>query len=1184
MKKFFLFLLIFSGMALFAADEIFFEAEDFKGNGTVKAENGASGGRIVTGSNWYVFAKDIPIPAGSSFCYARVRSAHKANWFLAYDMKKPFGWFQTPGENKWVWVRLGKFSKSDKNKGLMPQICLQKPIGADKTNAAVDVVVFAPNAAEAEKIFAERNSDKTGNSNSFYLEAEDFNGNGYINNDASCGSGKIVTGKTWYEMVKNIPIPDSSRQLYCFARVRTALPAYWFLAYDTKKPFGWFQTPGENKWVWVCIGQFKKDAKNQGIMPRVFLQKPRGSSAQTTDGAIDAIVFSDTNDPAVAEELFRQSTVKKPEVSSAADNARAAELAALQRFYTVKEVSSPPKVDGNIDDAAYRDAPEAADFILLGGRKLAGEKTVVKAVWYKDSIYIAAKLYESRMPLLRRLRTKDNDSVWSDDCFEIYLDPGHTRKKAFQLVVNPNGVKQDTSLKRRIDEAGFSDLKLTWQTAVKLAKDHWTVEARIPLKLITFEEVKKGTVWGVNFCRSEIPSGEKSFWNNTGEYFFRPERYAIMHFGDAPGNPQSISLDSSKGTLTVAFAPEKKENISVSGKIAGSEKVSSESKTLASPGEITIPVAGKERKYTVLTSISNGENKSSFAVDVRNYQDGLLSTLWPCEERNNRLPILYGSAQHAFWLFANHTANAVKDIQAVITLPEGIELLDPTTDVPQGFYKRCKLAGKEKIQQNGKNFTRYTIDIEGALGPVNIQKLHFYNGITIYLKCTDPALIGKKMPVTTMIKSGKLLEEDNLTTIEILPPAKGIQPEKLVIHNWLWTWCPYTGCLDECLNTMKLVGFNSIEADNAQFLPGRREAFAKYDLSLVNNLFWEFHGKKTDLVSQAVNFDGSVNKNLVCPTAMLKNNGAGLLENRAKLLEDIKGGSQGVVWDLEGPYCWKICFCKDCIADFVKFAGLDSADGLTPKVIREKYNSQWIKYCCNQTAEMSRIIRDEFRKINPAAKFGFYSGLPSFDTMESYRADWENAAKYIDLALLSYYTNSYSSLDDSFNAGMKKHIANLKKINPELQVWATLTPGYTRNSSMVPPPELIKLKVLRSFASGADGVSFWWWGPFDGDYYAQLAQAAEIIGRYEKFFLAGEKPVSLKVACRKKGRFSVFTSTIGSEEFILLLNHGGTALEFEAVNPEKRQFTDAAAEKEYNKDKFTVTLPPYGAKALYSAK
>ena len=65
---------------------------------------------------------------------------------------------------------------------------------------------------------------------------------------------------------------------------------------------------------------------------------------------------------------------------------------------------------------------------------------------------------------------------------------------------------------------------------------------------------------------------------------------------------------------------------------------------------------------------------------------------------------------------------------------------------------------------------------------------------------------------------------------------------------------------------------------------------------------------------------------------------------------------------------------------------------------------------------MSRIIRDEFRKINPAAKFGFYSGLPSFDTMESYRADWENAAKYIDLALLSYYTNSYSSLDDSFNA------------------------------------------------------------------------------------------------------------------------------------------------------------------------
>ena len=297
----------------------------------------------------------------------------------------------------------------------------------------------------------------------------------------------------------------------------------------------------------------------------------------------------------------------------------------------MKRVASPPTLDGDLEDPAYQGAQEAQDFILLGAKKMASQKTVVKAVWCEDTLYLAAKLYEARMPLLRKLRTKDNDAVWTDDCFEIYIDPGHTRKKAFQLVVNPNGAKQDTSLKKRIDEAGFSDLKLTWRTAVKLHKDHWTVEAAIPLKLLSFQEVVPGTVWGVNFCRSEIPFGEKSFWNNTGEYFLRPERYAVLHFGDAPGNPQAITMD----------APAKPEKVSLSGAIAGTDARSAREASLSGKeATLSIPISGKERKYTVDLRLASEDRETRFAVDVRNYHDGLLSCLWPSEERGNRLPIL----------------------------------------------------------------------------------------------------------------------------------------------------------------------------------------------------------------------------------------------------------------------------------------------------------------------------------------------------------------------------------------------------------------------------------------------------------------------------------------------------------------------------------------------------------------
>lgn len=144
------------------------------------------------------------------------------------------------------------------------------------------------------------------------LEAEDYKGNGYVKNDESASGGKAVFGKTWYVFAKEIPIPETEgKGMYCFVRARSSQKAYWFLAYDTKKPFGWFQTPGEDKWVWLCIGQFKKSDTNKGLMPQIFMQKPIGSTAQTADGAVDAVIFSSSNNLQEVEKYFDEISKKK---------------------------------------------------------------------------------------------------------------------------------------------------------------------------------------------------------------------------------------------------------------------------------------------------------------------------------------------------------------------------------------------------------------------------------------------------------------------------------------------------------------------------------------------------------------------------------------------------------------------------------------------------------------------------------------------------------------------------------------------------------------------------------------------------------------------------------------------------------------------------------------------------------
>lgn len=822
--------------------------------------------------------------------------------------------------------------------------------------------------------------------------------------------------------------------------------------------------------------------------------------------------------------------------------------------------------------------------MLLRGSAMASQKTTVRALRHNDDLYVAVELYEDKMQLLRALRAKDGDSVWTDDCFEIYIDPMQGRKKAFQLIVNPNGARQDT-LKSRIDEAGFSELNLSWHAAVKRKADRWCAEIRIPLKLITFENVTDGTAWGINFCRSEIPHDEKSYWNNTGDYFLKPDRYGILVFGDAPGNPQTVCVDTSKNQLTMRFAPEKAETIEISGRTEGKDSAEILPKAYSistEENEISLPIVGSGR-FTTFVNLKSNDKNTAFAIDVKNYKEGLQSCLWPCEERKDRLPILFGTAQHAFWLVANHTKTTLDNIDAIIYVPEGITLLDPTTDVDYPFYRRCRLVGQEKCVRDGKNYTRHTIRLTSKLAPINLSSLTFYNGITVFLQCDDKALIEKKLPLYCQLRSGEIGEDEHCYTIEVLPPQKGFQPKKLVVHNWLWTFYPYTGCFESFMKTLQSIGFNSVEGGGSQRLPGKTELFGKYRLSIINNMYWHFNGEAT-ANNCAVTFERKNDMKSLCPTKMLANHGELLLKNRAVNLSDISSGSLGIVWDLEGPNCWKACFCDDCIAAFKQFAHLESSSDLTPKAIREQYNSQWIDFCCSQTTEISRILRDDCRRRNPNAKFGFYSGLPSFDTRESYRADWYAAAPYIDLALLSYYAESPLVLDETFNAKMKEHIKTLKAKacgNP-LQVWATLTPGYGRNSSMNPPPELIKLKVLRSFASGADGVSFWWWGPFDGDYYKSLAEATEITAKYEPFFLAGEKEISLAVASASAKRYSLFRSKVASQEFMLIINHTAMPITMVMQNKNGRLFHDEIGGTAYSGKEFKITVPAYNTMTLLS--
>lgn len=981
-----------------------------------------------------------------------------------------------------------------------------------------------------------------------WFEAEDFKGNAEIQKDTSASGGQCVGGRTWYVFARNLPAPPlkDHEKLHLWARIKSDVPANWYLMRADKKAFGWFRSD-RDEWQWVRIGTFsgKSLAADKNIFPEIYLQRPVKQDVPTANGWMDALVFTDIDDPSLLDDLLK-SKKTAPAENTPADRALLEQLKNLRRAVECPVFSSAPVIDGRLDDAAWREAALLDRFMTIGGAKMAGQQTVVRIGRDREYLYIGAELKESKIPFIRKIRTEKNDRVWTDDCLEIFIDPGLTQKNPFQLTVNALGTRQD-NLARRIDEAGFIARNLDWEAAAAIGGESWFVEARIPWKLLSDRLPGDGTAWGFNACRNQSPDNEQSYWNNTGEYFSRAENYGLLMFCKLPAVFSGLAFDAMSDKLQYRFANgDRTVAVSAALEFAG-KTVMEKQEGLRDSGE---PVhadmnihGGKPGTYRLRTVIKHHDVPAvSFSLDLKTYSKGIASSAWPPDERGNILPILGGTVQQCFFVAGNHGQKVLPRPNLKVWVPDGISILDPVPDMKPAFYFQVGRPEITAVEKDGRKYHEYNFKFEKDLAPRQLSVQPFHQSVLLYFKVDDPGLEGRTENVYYQLSSGAEVEEEQVMELKILPAFKGKQPRHYVIHNWLWTIAPSPGNWSEAVRTQALVGFNSLEAGYVASREDYTKVIRDNRFTIYNNIWWHWQNQaylERHPGHIAVNYKGGKDKaGGICPSVLLADDGKVLRASHAERLDHIRAGRvDGLIWDLEGPYCWDICFCPRCIKEFIEWAGIDAAD-LKPSDIRNRYAGKWIEFCCRQSSEMCRIMQREVKKIKPDGKWGFYSATPGFSTMETYRVNWKEAGPYLDLALPSYYAASDSVLDGTFNADMAKVIKELRSSSPQpMQVWATLTAGYGRNGSISPSAELVKMQVLRSIASGMDGVTFWWWGPFDGWYYRKMAEATRLIADFEDFFRQGEKPDSGRVIHSYGNRISSFATRKDGINFMVIFNH-----------------------------------------------
>lgn len=169
-----------------------------------------------------------------------------------------------------------------------------------------------------------------------------------------------------------------------------------------------------------------------------------------------------------------------------------------------------PTIDGRIDEAAWRHAPVATDFVQIRPDEgdPATERSEVRILAADDALYVAFRAFDADPGAIEGQLTRRDQESFSD-WVHIAIDSYHDKRTAFQFGVNPRGVKQDVY--RYDDTRRDSDWDAVWEVETTIDDQGWTAEFRIPYSQLRFPRADEQT-WGLQLTRSIARKSETSYW------------------------------------------------------------------------------------------------------------------------------------------------------------------------------------------------------------------------------------------------------------------------------------------------------------------------------------------------------------------------------------------------------------------------------------------------------------------------------------------------------------------------------------------------------------------------------------------------------------------------------------------------------------------------------------------------
>lgn len=183
-----------------------------------------------------------------------------------------------------------------------------------------------------------------------------------------------------------------------------------------------------------------------------------------------------------------------------------------KKILQAQSTAEPITIDGNLDEAAWENAPIATDFIMFepdNGKPIPeNRKTEIKVIYNNDAIYIGAMMYDDEPnSILKEISQRDN--FGTADIFGVFVNGFNDGQQNFEFFVSAADVQGDCIMTDAIGEDYSWDA--VWLSKAKITDKGWVVEIKLPYAALRFSAENKQT-WGINFFREIKRERKKYTW------------------------------------------------------------------------------------------------------------------------------------------------------------------------------------------------------------------------------------------------------------------------------------------------------------------------------------------------------------------------------------------------------------------------------------------------------------------------------------------------------------------------------------------------------------------------------------------------------------------------------------------------------------------------------------------------